>query len=205
MKKLVLLVLSLTLAGCGAFQPVPTPSPQPTLPPTPQVILATVLVTVIPTQVPADTPAPTETASPTVPPILLTLEAVTDTPASDATLTGTPASGEVEVPASLLGGVFSRIAFSTNRFSLRCEPKTIRFDVTISDMHIRLVEFYYRIRGKTSTFVPDWTRGGTLETDGGAQFWLDYAASDVVPDNRKVDGWFEAEFVGFNNLSQVVG
>ena len=209
MKKLVLIALSLAMAGCGAFQPVPTatstPPPTP-IPPTAQVIVVTSLVTVIPTQAPTKTFTPTVTLNaPTVPPILLTLEAVSPTSEAATTSTVTPETGEVGVPASLLGGVFESVTFSSNRFSLRCEPQTIHFEVRISDMHISLVEFYYRVRGKTSTFTPDWTRGGTLETDNAGRFWLDYAASDVVPDNRKADAWFEVEFVGVNNLTQVVG
>jgi hypothetical protein len=205
MRTLTLLVLSLTLAGCSAFQPVPTPTltPEPTS--TPRVIVVTSLVTVIPTQPPTNTPV--NTASPTVAPILLTLQAVSPTPSfsPNATLTVTPDSGEVNVPASMLGEVFSKIAFSTNRFSLRCEPKTIHFEARVSDMHIVLVEFYYRVRAKNSTYIPPWTRGGTLETDDSGRFWLDYYANDVPPDNRKPDGWFELEFVGVNNLNQVVG
>lgn len=204
MKKLVLLALSLTLAGCGVFQPAPTPTLQPTpIPPTPQVILATVLVTVIPTQPPTDTPLPTETASPTLPPPTATIELETPTP--ESTLTFTPESGLVNVPSALLGSIFSQATFSTDTFSLRCEPKAITLDLSSADPKVKIVEFYYRIRAKNSTFVPEWSRGGTLQTDGAGHFWLEYRSLDVIPDNRKVVGWFDVQFIGYNALVQEIG
>jgi len=204
MRKFFVTVLALTLAGCSAFQPVPASQPT-AVPPTAQVIVETVVVTVIPTQPPTQTYTPTEPASPTVPPIMLTLGAVTPTSEGAAAPSVTPEAGGVTVPTSLLGGVFESITLSVDRISLRCEPKIIHFDLRTSNPHITLVEFYYRVRGKTASDTPDWSRGDTLDSDKVNHFWLDYSASDVVPDNRKADGWFELEFVGVNNLGDVVG
>jgi hypothetical protein len=67
------------------------------------------------------------------------------------------------------------------------------------------VEFYYRLRDKHSNDVPEWSRGSNLEWDGGGHFFLTYNAEQVVPDNRKADGWFDVQFVGLNKLGQVVG
>ena len=199
MKHLTLIFLACLLAACSALQPVP-PTPQPTpVPPTPQVILATVLVTVIPTDVPTTTPVPTNTPLPT-------LELLTQTEAAPATETSTPVGGgPVTVPPSLHGSAFSSITLSGSRFSLRCEPKTIAFDLTASDIYVTVVEFYYRIRDKNSTYVPDWSRGGNLEAESGGHFFLTFGADQVVPDNRKVNGWFDIQFVGLNKLGQVVG
>ncbi len=202
MKRLTLTLFAFLLAGCSALQPVP-PTPQPTpVPPTPQVILATVIVTVIPTDAPTSTPLPTNTPLPT-------LELPTQTPSVEvtpATETATPfGGGPVTVPASLNGSAFGSIILSSGRFSLRCEPQSITFDVTASDPYVSVVEFYYRIRSKASTFAPDWSRGGNLLSDGGGHFTLTYNASDVVPDNREANGWFDFQLVGLNKLGQVVG
>jgi len=202
MKRLTLILLAVLLAGCSALQAVP-PTPQPTsIPPTPQVIIATVLVTVIPTDAPTLVPVPTNTPLPT-------LDLPTQTTTAEmtpATETSTPVGGgPVTVPASLYGSAFSNIAFSGSRFSLRCEPKSISFDLTASDVYVTVVEFYYRIRDKNSTYVPDWSRGGTLLGESGGHFFVTFGADEVVPDNRKVNGWFDIQFVGLNKLGQVVG
>ena len=199
MKRLTLLLLACLLAGCSALQTVP-PTPQPTpVPPTPQVILATVLVTVIPTDAPTLVPVPTNTSVPTI-------QLPTQTEAAPATETSTPVGGgPVTVPASLNGSSFASITLSGSRFSLRCEPKTIFFDLTVSDLNVSVVEFYYRIRDKASTYVPDWSLGGSLNAESGGHFFLTYGADQVVPDNRKVNGWFDIQFVGLNKLGQVVG
>jgi hypothetical protein len=64
---------------------------------------------------------------------------------------------------------------------------------------------YYRIRDKRSTEIPGWSRAVSLETDGGNHFWVTYSGEQVPPDNRKAAGWFDFQFVGVNNLGQVVG
>ena len=201
MKRLTLILLVFLLAGCSALQPVP-PTPQPTpIPPTPQVILATVLVTVIPTDAPTLVPVPTNTPLPT-----LDLPTQTIAEVTPATETSTPVGGgPVTVPASLNGSSFASITLSGSRFSLRCEPKTIFFDLTVSDLNVSVVEFYYRIRDKASTYVPDWSRGASLQADNGGHFFLTFGADQVVPDNRKANGWFDIQFVGLNKLGQVVG
>ena len=201
MKRLTLILLACLLVGCSALQPVP-PTPQPTpIPPTPQVIIATVLVTVIPTEAPTMAPVPTNTPLPTLP-----LSTATNVEVTPATETSTPVGGgPLTVPASLYGSAFSNVTLSGSRFSLRCEPKTIAFDLTASDIYVTVVEFYYRIRDKNSTYVPDWSRGGNLEWDGGGHFFVTFSADQVVPDNRKAHGWFDIQFVGLNKLGQVVG
>jgi hypothetical protein len=94
---------------------------------------------------------------------------------------------------------------SSDTFSLRCAPKEITFDVTATDIYITRVDFYYRIRDKHSNYIPEWSLGGTLETDGGSHFWLTYSGESVKADNRKDFGWFDLQFVGMNKLGQVVG
>ncbi len=205
MKKLILIALALTLAACSGYQPVP-PTPQPTaIPPSPVVKLQTVVVVITstslpPTSIPTVTPAPTE--APTLPPAT-----ATSTQASGPTLPSVPtiSSGVINIPFSFNGPVFTNITVSTNWFSLRCNPKTITFDLYATDVYITQVELYYRIRDKHSTEIPEWSRGASLETDGGSHFWLTFSGEQVPPDNRKANGWFDFQFVGVNKLGQVVG
>ncbi|MBV6395027.1 MAG: hypothetical protein HFACDABA_00598 [Anaerolineales bacterium] len=200
MKRLTLIVLALLLAGCSAFQPVP-PTPQPTpVPPTPQVIIATVIVTVVPTERPTQPPVPTNTPVPTLPPPTV---ANTEVPATETA--APPAGGALTVPASLYGTAFSNVTLSGDHFSLRCEPKSLAFDVTVSDIYITVMEFYYRIRDKHSTYVPEWSRGANLDSQGGGRFTLTFSGESVTPDNRKANGWFDIQLVGLNKLGQVVG
>ena len=148
-------------------------------------------------------PVPTNTALPTLA-LPSGTPVVESTPATETPTSG--AGGGVTVPPSFYGPTFSNIVFSTASFSLRCEGhQSITFDVTASDIYVAVVEFYYRIHDKGSTYVPDWSRGATLQGDGGGHFFLTYTADQVVPDNRKANGWFDIQFVGLNKLGQVVG
>ena len=144
-------------------------------------------------------PTVTATPLPTLPP------PTAANTAAAATETSAPSGGgPLTVPASLYGPAFSNITISGDHFSLRCEPKTITFDVTASDIYITVMEFYYRIRDKHSTYVPEWSRGDSLVWDGGGHFFLTFSGEAVTPDNRKADGWFDIQFVGLNKLGQVV-
>ncbi|GAB4503794.1 MAG: hypothetical protein Fur0043_07860 [Anaerolineales bacterium] len=204
MKKLLFFLLVLGLTACSAV-PTQPPAPQPTpVPPTPQVVIVTVEVPVQPTQAP---PSPIPTVTPLPPPTEIPTQPVEPTqPAAAAPTSAQPtASGPISIPAEFNGPVFANITVSTNTFSLRCAPKEISFDLYATDIYITRVDFYYRIRDKHSNDIPEWSLGGTLETDGGNHFWLTYSGESVKPDNRKDFGWFDLQFVGMNKLGQVVG
>jgi len=205
MKKISLLTLvfAVALSACGAIAPTPVPEVAPTQsPPTPQVIIATVLVTAappeaLPTPIPSVTPLP-----PTVPP---PTQEPAQAPPQQAAPVNAPASGTVYVDPSMNGQVFTNISFSGNSFALKCNPKEISFDLTATDVYITRVDFYYRIRDKHSTYVPSWSLGGTMETDGGDHFWVTYSGEAVNADNRKEQGWFDVQFVGINRYGDPVG
>jgi hypothetical protein len=210
MKKLFFIALALTLAACSGYQPVP-PTPQPTaIPPTPVIQVQTVVVEITstsppPTPIPTLTPVPTQapTQTPTQPaPTETPTQAV---PAGPTLSVSTQSTGTISIPSSFNGPVLTNITVSTNWFSLRCNPKTIVFDLFTTDVYITQVELYYRIRDKHSTYVPDWSRAASLETDGGNHFWLTFSGEQVTPDNRKASGWFDFQFVGINKLGDVVG
>lgn len=202
---LISLVASLALGACGAVAPAPEAAPtQP--PPTPQVIIATVLVTpeappAAPSPLPSVTPLP-----PTVPPPAQEPEQQpVQQPAEGAAPVNASSGGKVLVDPSLAGGYFSDISLSGERFSLKCNPKEISFDLRATDVYITRVDFYYRIRDKHSTYIPAWSLGGTMETDGGDHFWVTYSGEAVNADNRKDQGWFDVQFVGLNRYGDVVG
>jgi hypothetical protein len=206
MKKIIvfLFVLALALTACDAMTS-PTEAPvQPTpIPPTAEVVVVTVEVPVEPTTAPP-TPISTATQAPLpTPTVAPTQEAAPTTELAESA--AQPASGPVDVDASMLGGVFSSISTSGDHFSLRCAPKEITFDVTASDVYITQVDLFYRIRDKHSEFVPGWSYAATMETDGGDHFWLSYSGEDVTPDNRKPQGWFDYQVVGINKYGDVIG
>ena len=211
MRKITVLIaiLAILLTACGAQAPGPAPAPapvevQPTaVPPTAQVIVVTVEVPVQPSEAPA-APQPTATLPP--PPTEAPTQAPEPTQEVVETAPSVPAApGLINVPASLNGPAFENISISSNLFSLRCNPKTITLDLTSTDVYITRVDFYYRIRDKHSTYIPEWSLGGTLDTDGGNHFWINYSGESVKPDNRKAQGWFDIQFVGMNKLGDVVG
>jgi hypothetical protein len=204
MKKFFVLtmIFALALTACDAMTAqTEAPVVQPTaVPPTAEVVVVTVEVPVEPTAAPP-TPVPADTQAPQpTPTVAPTQEAAAPTEPAAA-----PAAGAVNVDASLLGGVFSNISASGDKFSLRCNPKEISFDVTASDVYITQVDLFYRIRDKHSEFIPGWSYAATMETDGGDHFWLTYSGESVTPDNRKAQGWFDFQVVGINNYGDVVG
>ena len=214
MKKLLLISLALMLAACGVVQPLPQ------IPPTP--IIATVLVTVFaptaipPTSIPLPTLAPTQspTEVPTqvlptaVPPTAVPpTEAVAaqPTPTTQSNSAAPVSTGPVAIEPSFNGGSFKDITASTGLFSLRCEPKSIKFDVTTTDVYITTVEMYFRLRDKHSTDIPAWSWAGTLDTDGLYHFWITVNGESINPDLRKHQGWYDVEFVGLNKVGDAIG
>lgn len=215
MKKILLISLAFVLTACGVVQPVQQ------VPPTP--VIATVLVTVIPpteaappTAIPLPTQAPTlppteiPTQVPPTPTVVPPTEAVQPTATQAAAAQPTqgstgPSTSPVAIDPSFNGDAFTNMTASTGIFYLRCAPKDIKFDVTTTNVYITTVEMYFRIRDKHSTYVPEWTWGGTLETDGGYHFWITINSEGVNPDLRKQQGWYDVEFVGLNKLGDVVG
>lgn len=180
MKKLLMLLTAFALAGCGTNMSSQTTAGAI---PTPVVIIQTVLVTQA---------APAMPAASEVPQVA---------PASAAT----PSTGAIVIPASYYGESFSNITISNNSFSLRCEPKTITFDVTTADANIAQVDMYWRLYEKTSTYIPNWIWARTLQTDGSGHFWISLAGSDIPTDLRPHNGWLDFELIGIDKHREAVG
>jgi hypothetical protein len=213
MKKVIVLslILAVALVSCDALYS-PTEAPvQPTpIPPTAEVVVVTVEVPVEaspagPTPIPTVTPLPPQpTEAPTQEPQAEPTQEVAAS-TQPAAPTAQPVSGPINVEPSLLGGVFANVSTSGDRFSLRCNPKEISFDITASDIYITQVDLYYRIRDKHSNDIPSWSYAATMETDGGDHFWLTYSGESVTPNNRKAQGWFDFQVVGVNKYGDVIG
>lgn len=220
MKKLLIVLAVFALTACGVVQPVQQPA-EPSA--TPQVVIATVLVTVIPpeppTAIPSVTPLPpTPTPEPTqipptptsVPPTTTSVAPMDVQSAGGTASPTTPphsvptAAGQFAIDPSFNGGSFANIVASADKFIMRCDPKQITFDLDTTNVYITQVELYFRIRDKHSEEIPEWTWGGTLNTNGLYHFWITVKAEDIKPDLRKQQGWYDVEFVGLNKLGQVV-
>ena len=216
MKKIIILalVLATALTACDGFN---SQSQDPAaVPPTAEVVVVTVEVTAPPGQAPPTplsftAPLPTLTPVPPTQAVAAPVE-LSPVPAVAAPIEPSPApgvqpatSGPIMIDASMNGGVFENMSVSGDKFSLRCAPKEILFDLYTTDVYITIVELYYRVRDKHSNFVPGWARGATFETDGGNHFWLTFSGENVKADNRKEFGWFDFEFVGVNKYGDVVG
>lgn len=192
MRKIIFVISILVLTGCAA---IPTALTADQNNPTPIVVVQTVLVT-----------PPSDTSQ---------LNTATEAPAQalvtqQSQVFGTqpaviPVTGPIAIPASFNGKGFTNLGVSGDKFSLRCEPKQISFDATTSDVYITQVDLYWRLRDKHSTFVPNWSWGRTLETDGLYHFWITISGSDIASDLRKHQAWFDFEFVGMNKTGDAMG
>jgi hypothetical protein len=214
MKKVFILVLvfALALTACDALALTTQPPVEPiSVPPTAEVIVVTVEVpvevTVQTTAVPPTT-APTETqpASPTPSEAALTETAPTEAATTEtAPATSAPSSGPLTVDASLSGGVFKDIAYSSPSFSLRCQPTQITFNVTTSDPAITAVDFYYRIEDRKGTTISEWKNLGKMQVTGNGTFSLTMLGETIHPDLRKALAWFDFQLVGLSKQGAVVG
>ena len=192
MKKIIFLIVILLLAGCGV---IPAAQSAESNNPTPVVVVQTVLVT------PLSDTAPLTVSTPVAAQAQITQQSQV----LETQPVGIPVSGPITIPASFNGKSFTNLSVSGDKFSLRCEPKQISFDATTTDVYITQVDLYWRLRDKHSTFVPNWAWGRTLETDGLYHFWITISGSDIPPDLRKHQAWFDFEFVGMNKSGQAIG
>ncbi len=191
MRRTFLIIIALAITGCGANAPAQPEEANPT----PVVIVQTVLVT---------SNAPESSLASATP--ALTQPAAAAPQNMQASAPGTvPLTGMTAIPTSFNGSSFTNMSVSGDKFSLRCNPKEISFDVTTTDVYITQVDLYWRLRDKHSTFVPNWSWGRTMDTDGLYHFWITINGSDIPADLRKKQAWFDFEFVGQNKFGDAIG
>jgi hypothetical protein len=223
MKKhfILLMVFTLALTACDALA-LPTQSTQPTvvaptvIVPTAQVIVVTVEIPVVvtatsgaasPTPVPTDTQPPTAASSETPSAETTVTEAVSTqaTPTETAPAASAASAGPVNVDASLLGGSFKDITYSSPSFSLRCAPTELTINATASDPSIVEVDFYYRIEDRKGTTITEWKNVGKMKPTGNGGFTITMRGDAIHPDWRKALAWFDFQLVGLNQQGAAVG
>jgi hypothetical protein len=111
----------------------------------------------------------------------------------------------VSVDASLWGGSFKDITYSSPSFSLRCQPTQITFNATANDPAITAVDFYYRIEDRKGTTISEWKNLGRMQATGNGTFSLTMLGETIHPDLRKALAWFDFQLVGLNKQAAVVG
>lgn len=199
MKKVLILMLSVVLTGCAAL-PIGAPGTS-----TPVIIVETVVVTVVPTDKPTD--APTQTSAPAATPQVIVVTATESAAAPNPSAAPTLLVGQPTepFPPDPGGGLFTNLTRSGDKFSLRCQPDTLSFGVSTSNVYVYSVDFYYRIQDQLSNSISGWQFGGSMESDKHGNFTIAFPASRVDADLRSHRAWFDYQFIGVNKLGDAVG
>jgi hypothetical protein len=186
MKKIMILLLAVALTACGAVSPAQSQPPA----------YATVLVTVVATQEAAQQPAavvptqePPTQEPPTVAPTQEALPEPTEAPAGQAAV----------------GFNFDSISRTGDKFSLKCAPSEVSFNVTTTNNYVTDVYFYYRMEDLASGIISPWFNAGTMKNDGNGNYSLVFSALDVNPDVRYKQGWMDYQFVATSKQGGAVG
>jgi len=207
MKKIIILslIFAIALTACDTLSsPTQAPAVEPTtVPPTAEVIVVTVEVPVeVTSEVPAAAPTPMPTA--TMPPAPAPTEAA-PTEAAAPVVESAPAGGPLTVDSSLWGGYFQDITYSSDSFSLRCQPKEITITAKAIDPYIVDVDLYYRIEDRQGTYITEWKNVGKMNATGNGNFTKTFSGEDIHPDLRKALAWFDFQMVGLNKSADAVG
>ncbi len=216
MKRLLVIVLSLAMAGCAAIAPTPlTPVPTSTAQTVLQTVVVTVLVTQVVTVTPSSTPTATLTPIPTFTPAGTgtaqtptgaTSAATASTPGTPAPAASTP--GEIAtatLPPDVGGGLFTNFTRSSDHFALRCQPDSITFGVSTTNPDVTEVDLFYRMEDQLSSSISGWIDIGKMSSDQAGNFTYSFPASLVDPDLRSHKAWFDYQFVGISKAGQVLG
>lgn len=208
MRKLVLVILALVLAGCGAPPAAVTVAPtevvvQPTQ--TPMVVVETVVITVVPTDMPTEVPSATLPPPPTeVPPTAVPPTAIPATEAVAAPTEVAASGGPITVDDRLGAGWFVSLTRSRNDFSLRCQlNKEITFTVKATDPNITQVDFFYRIQDRDTGAVFEWQNAGRMIPGGDGTFSLVFSGEKVNANFRKPNAFLDYQFAGSNSTGVV--
>ena len=202
MKKLIVILLAVTLTACAS--PVPTEQPvaappEPTQ--TPVVVVQTVVVEA--TQAPSEVP-PTE-VPPTVAPVVVTVVVEpTQAPAVQASAPTVDPNAPIALDNVLCKGVFTNMTMTSSNLTLRCAPRDITFNVTTSNTAISDVVFYYRVSDIDRKYPKEYKPFGKMTANGNGNFTLAFSGEDVHPDVRLDGSWLDFQFVGLAKDGNVV-
>jgi hypothetical protein len=208
MKRFLILILIFVMAltACDTLSSPPeAPTTAPTsVPPTAEVMVVTVEVPVEVTTQPTAAP-PTAVPTETQPPAPTEAAPTAEPPTEAAPAQSTSSEGPVTVEASLWGGFFKDVTYSSPAFSLRCPPKEITISGTATDAAITAVDFYYRIEDRKGTTISEWKNAGRMQPNGNGNFSITISGEDIHPDLRKALAWFDFQLVGLNKGGAAVG
>ncbi|MEP7137586.1 MAG: hypothetical protein ABI904_21900 [Chloroflexota bacterium] len=205
MKKIVILLLAVTLAACSTPA---APTQQPVAAPiepsaTPVVVVQTVVVEA--TQAPTEVPPPTA-VPPTAEPVVVVQTVVVQP--TQAAPTQAPAqtvgNAPITLDAALGKGVFTNMTMSSNAFTLRCAPRDITFNITTMNQDIVGAVFYYRVVDNKRLYPSEWKSFGKMVANGNGNFTLTFKGEDIAADLRLDNSWFDFQFVGLAKSGDVV-
>jgi hypothetical protein len=197
MKRLLFLIVALTLASCTAA-PTQAPTAQPVAP---EPVVVTVVVQ--PTQVPPQQEPVVVTVVVQASPVPVQATAIPATLAPAATT----ASGDAPlvIPDVLGKGVFTNITLTGDTFTLQCLPREITLTATAALPDIREAELFYRMVDQPKAlYYSDWRSAGRLHAEGNGVFSMVLTGETVHPDLRLDPGWFEFQLVGLNSGGGVI-
>lgn len=205
MRKIVILLLALTLAACSSPA---APTEQPVAAPiepsaTPVVIVQTVVVEA--TQAPTEVPPPTAVPPTTAPIVVNVVVPTQQAPAPAAVVADTPVSnGTIPLDNALGRGVFTNMTMSSNAFTLRCAPRDITFNITTPNIDVKDVMFYYRVVDVKRLYPSEWKAFGKMVSNGNGNFALTFTGENIHPDIRLDGSWFDFQFVGLAKSGDVI-
>jgi len=202
MKKFVLAIITLILAGCSGLSNLPflqTPAPEVVNSPVPTVTLISDGYTDTPDLFATNTQAPTTTLAPGATPPTSTLFP-TIPPTERPTITLEPLDITLFTPGP---NPFTLISKSTSQlvWGSTCEgARSIKFvvQVTTPVRRLKYVTLWYRLQDKYSSRVTDWTGGAIMsDNDRGAYFYT-LELNQLTGYKKFIDAWLQFQFVASN-------
>ena len=209
MKKLMLLFLVLALSACTSATEVPAAAPT-DVPPTstPMVVVQTVVVEA--TQAPTDVPPPTAVPPTDTPVVIVQTVVVEATQAPTQQVAAAPtqaaANGLITVDNVLGAGYFVDMTRTSSQLSLRCQLyKEIKFSVRPASKDITEVQFYYRIKDRSTGAVFEWQNGGKMIAEADGTFTILFNGENVHADSRRPNAFLDYQFIGLSKNGGRVG
>lgn len=105
---------------------------------------------------------------------------------------------------SIEGDLFSKISHSTDVLHIQCDPLEIIFDITVKDMNVKGVVFYFRVKDKVTGLSSDWLIGGNMRPVGNNMYEFIFRANTIPLDARYNEAWVQYQFVGIDQDQQSI-
>ncbi len=210
MKRILFVILLITVSGCSALPEglafLQSPTPAPTNSPAPTVTLIQPReATNTPDLFAINTEEPT-TTPPTGTPVVTNTPTPTHTPTIRPTITLAPMDPSLFTPSP---NIFLSVQRSTNQlvWGGACDgARSIRFIVQVAaPRRLRYVLLFYRLQDKYSGRGTEWGGGAIMSTNKQGAYFYDIEL-DQIHDYRKFeDAWLQYQFVGSTASLKVLG